>query len=173
MKKYILLSLITLFFLVSSFAQSIGINNDGSLPNASAMLDVKNPNKGVLIPRVSLTGTGDATTIASPAVSLLVYNTATTIGATAVSPGYYYWSGLGWLRIKHDSWLLSGNAGTIDGNNFIGTTDNIPFNIKVNNYRLISVISHDWTVILTCVFLTHTEYDRANWQETCRCGSED
>ncbi len=30
-------------------------------------------------------------------------------------------------------WSLTGNAGTIDGTNFIGTTDNVPFNIRVNN----------------------------------------
>lgn len=30
-------------------------------------------------------------------------------------------------------WSLTGNAGTVDGTNFIGTTDNIPFNIRVNN----------------------------------------
>ncbi len=30
-------------------------------------------------------------------------------------------------------WSLSGNGGTIDGNDFIGTTDNVPLNIKVNN----------------------------------------
>jgi trimeric autotransporter adhesin len=30
-------------------------------------------------------------------------------------------------------WGLTGNAGTVDGTNFIGTTDNVPFNIRVNN----------------------------------------
>lgn len=30
-------------------------------------------------------------------------------------------------------WSLTGNAGTVDGTNFIGTTDNVPFNIRVNN----------------------------------------
>src|ERR1019366_6772505 len=30
-------------------------------------------------------------------------------------------------------WTLSGNSGTVDGTNFIGTTDNMPFNIRVNN----------------------------------------
>src|ERR1019366_4051939 len=30
-------------------------------------------------------------------------------------------------------WLTTGNAGMIDGTNFIGTTDNVPFNIRVNN----------------------------------------
>lgn len=32
-------------------------------------------------------------------------------------------------------WLLTGNAGTIDGTHFIGTTDNKPFNIRVNNQK--------------------------------------
>ncbi len=37
--------------LPNAYAQNVGINTDGSLPAASAMLDVKNPNKGMLIPR--------------------------------------------------------------------------------------------------------------------------
>ena len=32
-------------------------------------------------------------------------------------------------------WLSTGNADTVDGTNFIGTTDNIPFNIRVNNQK--------------------------------------
>ena len=32
-------------------------------------------------------------------------------------------------------WSLTGNAGTVDGNDFIGTTDNVPFNIRVNNQK--------------------------------------
>lgn len=34
-----------------------------------------------------------------------------------------------------DAWLLIGNAGTIDGTNFAGTTDAVPYNIRVNNFR--------------------------------------
>src|ERR1039458_3904749 len=30
-------------------------------------------------------------------------------------------------------WYLTGNAGTIDGTNFIGTIDNRPLNFRVNN----------------------------------------
>ncbi|MDO9187235.1 MAG: hypothetical protein Q7W13_14565 [Bacteroidia bacterium] len=33
------------------------------------------------------------------------------------------------------SWSLVGNDSTVDGTNFIGTTDNIPFNIRVNNQK--------------------------------------
>ena len=32
-------------------------------------------------------------------------------------------------------WLLTGNTGTVDGTNFVGTTDNVPFNIRVNNQK--------------------------------------
>src|SRR4030095_14168378 len=141
MKKILLLPILSILFFEFSFAQSVGINNDGSSPNPSAMLDVKHPNKGLLVPRVTLTGTGDVATIPSPATSLLVYNTATNgAGATAVTPGYYYWSGSAWLRLNTGAvsgtpWLLTGNAGTVDGTNFIGTTDNIPFNIRVNNQK--------------------------------------
>src|SRR5215208_4866244 len=139
MKKFLLFSIIAILFFASSFAQSVGINSDGSAPHASAMLDVKHPNKGLLIPRVALTGTTDVTTIPSAATSLLVYNTTVAgAGATAVSPGFYYWSGTAWLMLSTGpgagpaiSWLLTGNAGTVDGTNFIGTTDNIPFNVRV------------------------------------------
>ena len=31
------------------------------------------------------------------------------------------------------SWSLTGNSGTVDGTNFIGTTDNVPLNFKINN----------------------------------------
>jgi hypothetical protein len=34
------------------FAQNIGINADGSRPNANAILDIKSGNKGLLIPRM-------------------------------------------------------------------------------------------------------------------------
>ena len=99
MKKIFLFSLITFITITSSFAQNVAINADASLPNSSAMLDVKSTSKGMLIPRVALTGTADATTISSPATSLMVYNTATAgSGTTAVIPGYYYWAG-SWVRM--------------------------------------------------------------------------
>ena len=98
MKKLIVF-LISALALTNSFAQNVAINADASLPNSSAMLDVKSTNKGMLIPRVTLTGTADLTTIPTPATSLMVYNTtAAGSGTTAVVPGYYYWSG-SWVRM--------------------------------------------------------------------------
>lgn len=43
------------------------------------------------------------------------------------------------------------------------------FDIKGNKYRLVAVLSPDWTIALICVFLTHAEYDRAKWKKTCHC----
>ena len=141
MKNKFIYTVLSVMVCAFAHAQNIGIGT--TLPDASAMLEIKSSNKGLLVPRVALTGTGDVSTITSPAASLLIYNTATTAGATAVEPGYYYWSGTAWLRLVAGStalsggpaWLLTGNAGTIDGVNFIGTTDNVPFNVRVGNQK--------------------------------------
>lgn len=143
MKKLLLL-LTTLFVcLVLVRAQNVGINSDGSTPDVSAMLDIKSTNKGVLIPRIALTGSNDVTTIpnlTSAQSALLIFNTATAgSGTTAVIPGYYYWSGTEWTRftsstnISSSAWVLGGNAGTSPSTNFIGTTDNQPLLFKTNN----------------------------------------
>ena len=44
-------------------------------------------------------------------------------------------AGLLTWETQSGGWGLTGNAGTVDGTNFIGTTDNIPFNFKVNNIK--------------------------------------
>jgi len=48
-------------------------------------------------------------------------------------------SGVGtWQTLSSSSiggWSTLGNSGTVDGTNFIGTTDNVPFNIRANNQK--------------------------------------
>jgi hypothetical protein len=61
-----------------------------------AVLNVESTNQGVLVPRISLTGKDDVTTIPSATISLLVYNTNTT---SDIAPGYYYWDGSSWVGI--------------------------------------------------------------------------
>ena len=113
-------------------AQSLSINTDGSTANASAMLDVKSTVKGLLIPRMTRT---ERNTIASPATGLMIFQSGPD------SSGFYYYTGSRWIWMfsvaNSDSlaWKTSGNAATVDANNFIGTTDNIPFNIRVNNQK--------------------------------------
>ncbi len=42
---------------------------------------------------------------------------------------------LSWVTRGLTTWSNTGNADVIDGTNFIGTTNNVPFTIKVNNQR--------------------------------------
>ena len=87
--------------IIISFAAQAQVGIGTNSPSASAQLDIRSSNKGLLIPQVALTGSTDATTIASPAISLLVYNTAT---IADVVKGYYYNSGTSgapvWLRLN-------------------------------------------------------------------------
>jgi hypothetical protein len=73
MRKFFFLSSI-LFLSYYSKAQSVAINNDASLPNASALLDVKSTTKGVLIPRMT---SAQRNLIVSPASGLMVYDIST------------------------------------------------------------------------------------------------
>ncbi len=90
-------------------AQYVGINATGSLPDSSSGLDIDFANKGLLIPRVALTGALDVTTISSPTISLLIYNTATAgVLPNNVVPGYYYYNGTQWIQF-----LSNGGSGGI------------------------------------------------------------
>jgi trimeric autotransporter adhesin len=111
-----------------SVTAQVAINTDGSVPDNSAMLDVKSTDKGILLPRMTL---AQRNAITSPANGLMIYQTDN-------SPGYYYNSGTSgspvWVISGTGSgWGLTGNSGTASGTNFIGTTDNVPLTFRVNN----------------------------------------
>ena len=85
---------------LNSYAQ-VSINNDGSQPDSSAMLDVKSGNKGFLPPRIALSAIYSAVPVTSPAIGLLVYNTANAgTSPNNVVPGYYYWNGARWFLLS-------------------------------------------------------------------------
>ena len=75
--KKIFAFLTALLIASSAFAQSVGINADGSAPNSSAMLDVSSTTKGFLAPRMTL---AQRTAISTPATGLTVYQTDGNIG---------------------------------------------------------------------------------------------
>lgn len=138
MKKLFFFTILFVFA-KNMIAQNVGIGT--SNPNASAMLEISSPNKGLLIPQVSLTDINDIITVLSPVNSLLIYNRATAgTGAAAVTPGFYFWDGLSntWSRLATASnntgaWSLTGNTSTTQTNNFIGTADNQALLFKINN----------------------------------------
>jgi hypothetical protein len=81
-----------LAFVTISQAQS-GLGIGTTAPDASSILDVTSTNKGVLVPRVALTGTTDVTTIPLAAPYTFVYNTATAGSVPYnVGPAFYYWN---------------------------------------------------------------------------------
>ncbi|HTB99821.1 MAG TPA: hypothetical protein VK705_03995, partial [Ferruginibacter sp.] len=126
--------LLSLFFATSVLAQTTIVDNN--IPgDASAILELQSADKGFLLPKVPLTATTSIAPLIAPVAGMEVYNTITSApGANAVTPGVYYYNGLVWVREGSDnSWLLTGNKGTVDGTNFIGTTDNVPLNFRVNN----------------------------------------
>src|SRR5882757_10790245 len=91
-----------------SLNAQVAINTDASLPDPSAMLDVKSATKGVLVPRVT---TALRTAFPSPADGLLVYDTDT-------KGFWYYMGGTGWQQI-----LVVGGTSTFA----------IPFSATVNS----------------------------------------
>lgn len=74
---------------MGSVAVGYGGNSD-----PSAILNVQSTDKGVLLPKVTLTSATDNTTIPNPTTGLLVYNTGT--DANFNIGGYMFWDGSQW-----------------------------------------------------------------------------
>jgi trimeric autotransporter adhesin len=116
----------------------VSITNDGSLPDNSAMLDIKSTEKGMLVPRMTTT---QRTAIASPAAGLLVFDNTTN--------SFWFYNGSSWTNLTASGgtgWLLTGNTATDTSVNFIGTTDNMPLYFKINNSK-VGVLSNDNVLI--------------------------
>ena len=112
------------FIMSTANAQSVAINTDGSVADATALLDVKSTTKGMLIPRMT---TAQRTGITTPATGLLVFDTDVN--------AFWYFDGTAWtkLEVAGNNWSVTGNSATTAGTHFIGTTDEVPLTIKVNN----------------------------------------
>jgi len=109
--------------------EGVSIAPNVTPPHPSAMLDIQAADKGLLIPRVSLTSLTDVLTIPSPANSLLVYNAGTNIAT-----GYYYFDS------SSTSWKLLGGGGNglwSQGStgNFIYNSVNGEVGIKTGNVQ--------------------------------------
>jgi hypothetical protein len=103
--------LIILSISTVSFAQN-GLGNVGigtSSPDLSAVLDMVAADKGLLIPRVELTGLTDQVAIANGnTISLLVYNKS---NINNIVPGFYFWNGHKWTKISEgNSSMYSGTG---------------------------------------------------------------
>jgi len=137
------------------YSQSVGINSTGATPNSSAILDLSTGNAGTLgflPPTLALT----TITAPAPAVTaspgLLIYNTATAgTVPNNVTPGYYYWNGIGtWIRVNDNSTTAQ------YGYNMqyaLGTTD---ATINTNTPTAMPQMSITFTPVHSVVFLDFT-----------------
>lgn len=102
MSKRVYSILILMLMVFAGFSQNVGINPTGTPPNANAGLDIDFPDKGLLIPRVSLTSTSSFAPLSAHVAGMIVYNTAS---INDVTPGFYYNNGSKWV-----SGFLAGSA---------------------------------------------------------------
>ena len=102
MKNHFLALLCICTFVSQGFTQGVAINEDDSDPDASAILDVKATDKGVLIPRMTA---AQRNAIASPATGLLIYQTDGVAG-------FYFYNGT-WNNLSTPTGTAGGDlAGT-------------------------------------------------------------
>jgi microcystin-dependent protein len=102
MKHLLTILAVTLSFSITNAQNNVVINDDGSTnTEASAMLEVKSANKGLLIPRMKQS---DRTAINLPAKGLLVYQ-------IDGSEGFYYYNGSAWKSVSDNlsQTLTNGN----------------------------------------------------------------
>jgi len=131
MKSRLLIALACFSFLITEAQVGIGTTT----PNANALLDVDATftKGGILLPRLSLTSTGDFAPLTAHVAGMIVYNLAS---INDITPGFYYNNGSVWVRLGAggvSDWELLGNAGTNPTTNFIGTTDAQDFVVRTNN----------------------------------------
>ncbi len=96
MKTVKLLFILSAFFITYSsslHAQGVAINEDGSDPDASAILDIQSTTMGVLVPRLTKT---QRDAISSPPTGLIIFQTDDTTG-------FYFYSGSKWVVIGSEA----------------------------------------------------------------------
>jgi hypothetical protein len=127
-----------------SASAQIAINTTPTAPNTKAILDLVDPARGLLLPRMTR-AERVAIVAPAPANSLLVYQTDDFTPAPPALPepkGLWYRDGASWVRVGTSpaAWQLGGNAGTNPATNFLGTTDAVDLSIRTNGVERIRVL---------------------------------
>jgi trimeric autotransporter adhesin len=137
--KFFLLFSGFLLAVLAGLSQAVTITAAGTVTaptNPNVIFSVQSGTQGIQFPMMSSTArlsmgqsSGMAPGGGLSLVGIVVFDsTAKTI---------YYNNGATWIPVgaatTGESWLTTGNAGTVDGANFIGTIDNIPLTFRVDN----------------------------------------
>lgn len=94
-----------------------------STPSVSALLDLTSTTKGLILPRMT---TGQRTAM-SGVDGLIVYD-------TDIDDIFLFRNGAwGQALSSASGWTVKGNTGTAPATNFLGTIDDVPLKIRINN----------------------------------------
>jgi hypothetical protein len=128
--KFFLLFAGFLFSVFFGYPQTVVISatNPGTASNPNVILSIQSGTQGVQIPLMD--SIGRLSIVATPSnAGILVFDTTTS--------SVWYNNGGAWVNLGNiasgGGWSLTGNAGTVDTANFVGTTDNTALNFRVNN----------------------------------------
>lgn len=94
----ILFSLLFLAGFNSPLMAQVKIGNNPRVLNNDAALEIESSNKGLLLPRLSLSSTTSAAPLSNFVQGMMIFNTAT---QNDVTPGIYYCDGTKWLRTSN------------------------------------------------------------------------
>jgi hypothetical protein len=142
MKKELLLTVFILLSIKTMYAQ-VGVGTTS--PSSTLDVIASNPTgnstnvDGILIPRVTRQRAQSMTSV--PTSTMIYVNEVVTGSATGstinvTSTGFYFFNGTIWEKIStglNTNWSLTGNAGTVPGTNFLGTTTPADLRIKINS----------------------------------------
>lgn len=143
MKKFFLAIVVITLGVCSNVDAQVTIGNN-TTPDANAILDLQsNSNKGLLLPRVALVATNNASPMSAHTAGMTVYNTATS-GSNEyyVSPGFYYNDGTKWVRLSmgYTNWFYMPSVSFDTSVNANGLSKNL-YTLYYNQFKTPSVKS--------------------------------
>ncbi len=110
MKRIILFFVLIIGFNQAWGQRGLGTNN----PNPQAALHIVSPDKGVLLPQISLLASNTflgGAVASTTHIGMLVYNTNTAVNTGLSGVGYYFWNGTSWEKFGANSnALISGTT---------------------------------------------------------------
>jgi hypothetical protein len=98
----------------------VRIGGTGTSVDANAILELQSSTKGLLFPKVELTGTANVAPLSAHVAGMTVYNTAT---AGEVTPGLYANSGTAWVKLGATATTTSVVLNTSTTYTVLGTED--------------------------------------------------
>jgi hypothetical protein len=135
--KFFLLFTGFLFAVFFGYAQAVVISatNPTTPPNPNVILSIQSGTQGIQLPLMDSTARlsiGGISTGSAP-----IYNNAGIIVFDTTTSSVWYHTSTTWVNLGNlpsaGGWSLTGNAGTVDSINFVGTTDLTPLNFRANN----------------------------------------